>query len=97
MNEIDDLIDNLDFKSIRKAMKALEWRYYDSDECPTIERLKGIAGRLLTEAYIAVRDGGQKKSSLGSGGFQAKAERHKKSGKIYLSIMFVLEEENNAI
>lgn len=97
MHEIDTLIDNLDFKRIRKAMKALEWCYYDSDEYPTVERLKDVARRLLMEAYSTVREGEQKKCTLGSGGFQAKAERHKKSGKIYLSIMFVLDEENNAI
>ena len=97
MNEIDDLIDNLDFKRIRKAMKALDWRYFDSDECPSTYRLKEVAKGLLTEVYGKVRMGKQNKWSIGSGGFQAKAERHKKSGKIYLSIMFVIEEENNAI
>ena len=97
MEQIEKLLDEINFKRIRKVMKALDWRYFDSDDYPTVERLRAGAKYLAICAYNRVKSGEHKRYLVATGGFRVSAEKHKKSEEIFLSIIFAVEDVNNDI
>lgn len=84
---IEDILDEFDFHKVQKAMKALEWGYWDSETPPRISELRRKARGLLKKVketplspYVVVA----------SGGF--KAERYWEGVNPTLYLSFVVEE-----
>lgn len=46
-NKIEHIMDNFQFYLVQRAMKALDWMWWDSSETPSIERLRSTARDLL--------------------------------------------------
>lgn len=63
---IQYIIENFDFQRIYNVMDALKWTWFDSDDTPTIDRMKQTAIHLLNEVYSREVD-----YSIGTGGFRA--------------------------
>lgn len=91
---IDDILDNFDFERVKKAMDALEWRYYDSpDSIVSIAELRKMARYLLNSAN------NQKPSEhwfTGCGGFEIERWMYPGDTKKYFFLKFVVSEWSNA-
>ncbi len=88
--DIDDILDNFDFERVKKAMDALEWKYFDSAEktINTYELRK--TARYLLKSLIphASKD----YYMVGTGGFQATVVN---CGDPVFKLQFVVEEWTN--
>lgn len=65
-NQIDEIMDWVDFHKIQRVMEFLEWKWADVDGTgiPNVAQLRSQARRLLKEAV-------QRKWDVGTGGFTA--------------------------
>lgn len=80
--KIDYILKHFDFKRVHKAMDALGWTYWDSnDSTPSIRHLRKVAKGLLEK----VKDDNYN----GTGGFWARAD-----GEI-LELSFSIDEWNS--
>ena len=71
--QIDAILDNFDFESVRKAMVALNWTWVTSsqdDHIPSIAEARACARNLLNE----VSKSREKETCIGTGGFMASKE-----------------------
>lgn len=75
---INEILDNFDYKTMRKCMKKLKWTWYDSDEVPTVERIRSQAQSLLEHALASPK----KNYTTGTGGLEV----YKMNG--YISLVF---------
>ena len=62
LNLVKEILDNFEYKRVRKTMKKLGWFWYDSTDTPTKERIRGVAERLL---MCAITSEGDSNSSCG--------------------------------
>ena len=93
IKEVEDILDEFDFKRVQDTMKALDWAYFDSDDkYPSIGELRRMARRLLQNAYHADVC---PEWTTGSGGFEATRHMYIGDDKKYLSLKFVVTEWNN--
>jgi hypothetical protein len=75
-NQVNLIVENFDYEKVSKTMKALDWKYFDSSETPTVGRLVMVSIDLLNSAYSeAVRSYSQPYVTISSGGFVATARR----------------------
>lgn len=92
--EIEDILDNFDFKQVKKVMDALEWKYHDSpDSHITIAELRKMARRLLKDIYNADPSDHW---FIACGGFEAERRMCPGDPKKYLYLKFVVTEWDNA-
>ena len=92
--EIEDILDHFNFEKVKKAMDALEWKYWDSEEdTVSIYELRKMARRLLIDVYNASNSDHWYSSS---GGFGAERWMYPGDTKKYLYLKFVVAEWNNA-
>ena len=94
-DEIEYIIETFNFDRVHVAMLALDWKWRNPHEVPTIARLKQRAQILLETAYA-------EKITIATGGLQAVYHPPIKNsdplidlGPI-LSLSFVLTETNSA-
>jgi hypothetical protein len=93
VNEIESILDEFDFNRVQTAMKALDWKYYNSaDAYPSIGELRRMARQLLLEAYVAPVC---PEWTTGTGGFEVTRYMYIGDTKKYISLKFVLTEWNN--
>lgn len=76
---IKDILKNFDFKSVHKAMEALNWTWDSTDGVPSVKQLKKKAKKELQE--VLEKDCRE----CGTGGFEASYEDG------ILTLKFVLE------
>lgn|SRR5512133_1040231 len=90
-NHIKDVIDNFDFKKVRKVMKALNWCWVgrDDNKPPSKDELRVIAIDVLSDV-VKDYNSSKKRSFSGTGGFEAVASKQ------CLSLMFVVEQQGRA-
>lgn len=87
---IQKVIDNFDFQKVYNVMYHLGWTWFDSDDTPTIERMKENAVRLLKD--ISDYNGEYEYYySMSSGGF--KATRYDE----HLELIFIVEEKCSSV
>lgn len=67
MNIKEKLLASLDFEKIHQHMVAVGWKYWDSDDVPSIDRLKVTAHEIVDMILSTPRDN----SSSSGGGFHA--------------------------
>lgn len=84
-NKVKEVLEEFDFTKVHEAMKALDWEYRDKG-IPDTETLRETARHLLQEA-IKLRNKGDVKAQVSTGGFTAKCSK-----KGHLTLRFVLEE-----
>jgi len=48
-NEIDEILDEFDFEIVHRTMKALNWKWSDLDDVPSIGDLRRQARELLLD------------------------------------------------
>lgn len=85
----NEIIDNFNFGKVLHCMQALKWTYYDSE--PTIDRLKVIAEKLITDVIRIVESGEEGTwFSCATGGFVASA--HLMKGDWRLRLEFVVAQ-----
>ena len=53
LNLVKEILDNFEYKRVRKTMKKLGWFWYDSTDTPTKERIRGVAESLLISAILS--------------------------------------------
>ena len=76
---IENILNNFNFEKVMQAMKCLDWKYWDSDEYPTLNRLYKSSKGYLEKAFDESVNN-KKDCVVGSGGFIAEAtysEEHK--------------------
>lgn len=92
--EIEDILDHFDFEKVKKAMDALEWKYWDSEgDTVSIPELRKKARDLLKAVYNASNSDHW---FGGSGGFEAERWMYPGDTKKYLFLKFVVAEWTNA-
>ena len=99
---VDDVIDNIDFKKIHKAMQIFEWDIYfnETKECrlATEKELEQIGRRLLTEVARRLQDDENYEANspvhITTAGFRAWGERHSNfdDPEIILHLEWILED-----
>lgn len=67
--KIDDILQNFNFFKVWAVMTFLDWKWYDSEATPTIERLRKSAKSLLQSVSGVSEE--YPNSSSSSGGFRA--------------------------
>jgi len=91
--DIEDILDRFDFEQVKKAMDALEWKYWDSaDKTVNIYELRKKARYLLNSADA------QSPSEywfVSSGGFEVERRMYPGDAKKYFYLKFVVTECNN--
>lgn len=96
-NDIQEIIDNFDWVKVVETMSALNWKWAGQASVPNIHQLQVTAESLLASAALAVIKNTKKKASvvIGTGGFEAQAQKFKDSDKIYLSLKFIVSDWSN--
>ena len=90
---IENILDEYDFQRVQKAMKALDWRWYGTEEVfPAIGELRKQARSLLEDVY---HHSDSACITMGCGGFEATRLMEVGDLNKYLSLKFVVEEGNN--
>ena len=79
---IENILDNFDFETVHKAMKALEWTWHFTEGVPEIPDLRKEARRLLKDVAKRKED----KFFTSTGGFEV----YKEGG--FLELKFVIAE-----
>jgi hypothetical protein len=74
------ILEHFDFEKVRKVMHVLDWKYFDTDVPPSVERLKKSA----SEVMDLLIDPTTNYDSVGSGGFRARL----RSEPPYLQLVF---------
>lgn len=91
--QIEELLDEFDFFTVKKVMDFLERKYYDSVESTvTIGELRRTARRLLEIVYEAKES---PEYFTASGGFAAYRYMYPGDEKKYLELKFVVTEGSN--
>ena len=84
IKQINEILNNFDFKKVNQAMKLLNWKWFykeSEDKIPTITQLKKEAKNLLKQVIDC-----SEYSVCSTGGFVARKEFG------YLLLEFVLED-----
>lgn len=92
---IDEAVHALNYRKIRLAMIALDWKYMDMKTgtlyTPGIHKLIDTATDVAECAVKYLEDHPGQRGYAGTGGFEAIAEDDE-NGKIWLNVKFVFEE-----
>lgn len=105
LQSIDLVIKNFDFKTVRKVMKFLDWKWSDgvTFDVPKVKAMKARVRSLLVSAaeeVVRLRKETPKKKEIqhicGTGGFQVTAISYNDTPIVFLSLRFVLEDWDNA-
>jgi hypothetical protein len=92
-NEIEDILDEFDFQRVQTVMKALDWKYWNSDQSPpTIGELRKMSRSLLNRVYHT-EDSADYFTACG--GFEVTRNMYPGDTKKYMSLKFVATEWNN--
>lgn len=96
LDDIEDILDNIDFDRIQDVMKFLHWEWVSPDgvgtRIPTIGELRKGARRILRNA-AAEADKLGIEFTVASGGFFATAK--KLNDKMYMRIHFEIQDSDN--
>lgn len=95
--EIEDIVDEFDFETVKKVMDFLDWQWFDCDEgIPRIGELRKKARLLLSEVAIKVLLSNEigAESNIATGGLRAVAHKYE-DDKVYLKLSFELTEWDN--
>jgi hypothetical protein len=87
-DEIEYIIETFNFDRVHVAMTAVDWKWRNPHEVPTIARLKQRAQILLETAH-------KEQITIATGGLQAKYHPSIKDSDPILSLSFVLTETNS--
>lgn len=97
-DDIKYIMENFDFQNVHQVMTLMDWRWFNTEivnSVPTVDELKELSGKLLTEA--AGKSINSNEFGLNyaceSGGLRAEAINY--DGEVYLSLTFVLESWDN--
>ena len=91
--DIDFILDNFDFERVKKAMDALNWSYFDSEDgIVTVFELRKMA-RYVLKSLVPHAD--RKEFICGCGGFHATVNNYEDIDKPIFKLQFVLEEWEN--
>lgn len=93
IKDVENILDEFDFHRVQQAMKALDWKYHDTEEDVTsIGELRRMARMCLEQVYYS-KDSPE--YLIGCGGFEATRHMYVGDPKKYLSLKFVVAEWNN--
>lgn len=91
--DIEDILDRFDFEQVKKAMDALDWKYWDSaGKTVTIYELRKKARDLLNSADAQTPS---EYWFVSSGGFEVERRMYPKDTKKYFYLKFVVTEWDN--
>ena len=92
---VNEILDNFDFKKVRKTMKKLDWTWVNINTnepyYPTTDQLRSEAKRLLNDTVIALQQ--MNDYTIGTGGLEVRGSRF--GDKLYLKLSFVVEAWDN--
>jgi len=94
--DIEDIVDEFDFETVKKTMDFLDWQWFDADEgVPRLGELRKKARILLNEAAVKVLLSNEIVSDhhIATGGFRASA--FKWDGEVKFRLAFELSEWDN--
>jgi hypothetical protein len=79
---IQEIMDEFNFASVRKVMVALDWTWGNTPSIPSIDELRRVANRQLTQMCE------KNQSAISSGGFDCTYNKKDKC----ISLSFIVEE-----
>lgn len=85
---IDQILFNVDFISIEKVMKILDWTYLNSEHTPTISELIETAKTCLTNAITLCEYNSE--CTYFTGGFYAECAKDGNGDVVALNLLFAL-------
>jgi hypothetical protein len=97
-DQIEDILDNFDFESVKKVMDILEWQWINAElGIPSMPELRKSARNLLIEVGEEVMKNNEMTSEANraTGGFRAHAYRYLDEEKIYFRLAFEVSEWDN--
>jgi hypothetical protein len=83
-SQIEYVLNEFDFKRVRKAMKMLNWVWFPINKVPTIKQLKEYARNLINQAV----ENPQSHCIIGCGGFEVE----KWDEDEWITLRFILEQ-----
>lgn len=94
---INEVLAHFDFEKVRTVMDALNWKWFDTADIPTIAELKESAEQRMESAIKQVLDPNNKEHrDIGwisaSGGFKATAWKTKKDKLAKVRLEFIVTE-----
>ena len=95
---IMDCLEEFDFEKVHKVMFALDWRYADSGDVPTVSPLRKTARQYLQEvirgALERKNEGGE--YIMATGGFRYEAKLYPGDDYVWVRMSFTIEDWDNA-
>jgi hypothetical protein len=94
--DIEDIVDEFDFETVKKVMDFLEWEWFTADDgVPRIGELRKKARTLLGQVAfkVLVSTEVEAESYISTGGFRASA--YKFEDKVKFRLTFELAEYDN--
>ncbi len=88
-SKIEKIISEFDFQKVHGIMGLLDWKYFDSEKTPTVEKLKDTAITVLKQALVNA----DKHSRVACGGFIATKVFYFGTGNSVLHLDFVVESK----
>lgn len=92
--DIETILNEFNFKKVRKAMKALDWVWYQNNKVPSTDELKEEADRLL-RAACRMCTPANPQYFVSSGGLRAECSIFPGDTKRYLVLLFAVDETTN--
>ena len=87
--QINEILDNFDFDKVEVVMKALDWKWWNSENSiPTKFEMQKKAASLLEDAYYEAKKWKVSHYLVGCGGFEATASYWE--GEVRLGLSFVV-------
>lgn len=94
-NLIMDCLDEFDFHRVHEVMFALDWKYSDCEDVPTVEYLRKQARKYLQDVIRGAENSEGKEFIIGTGGFRYEAKIYP-DGYLWLRMAFEVESWDNA-
>jgi len=84
---IKEIVDNFDFKKVRKTMLALDWRWNSINRTPFVSELMETAEQLLFASTVATADDSGV-SCVYTGGFEVICDKVRKGMRLVFMVSY---------
>lgn len=86
---VEDILENLDFDKIHKVMTFLDWKWFDSEEVPTIGKICTTVQKNLSKTIDEAVEKGENRTTK-TGGFAYYVDLNEEKELDYVQVIFEL-------